>query len=357
MLWLVAAAPLALWLLGSRAMAALTYAAWCGAGTATIAAMAIGFRGTDRGLGSVRALVLGLAATGVLVWALRSQPIALAAALPALVGVVVIAWSPRAMDRAGAERAAFELLIAIVLVLGAVACAAVGAASSIVVADPRALPAARAVLGRAALFALPPIAAAAIVLASRLALVGRGSLGRWPELAGAVGVAVFTAGVLRAGLAPALVPPAPSAARPPPPPPPPSPPAPPPAPEPEPEPAVRDAAVAAPDDAATDAAVVIGEAQVNGMLVPVEVERGLEKIAPRLERCREKADGSAGGTILVRFSIGPSGSVANVQEADETTIQNAELVGCVLASFYQIGFPAPTRGYVRVEVPIRIGTR
>jgi hypothetical protein len=56
----------------------------------------------------------------------------------------------------------------------------------------------------------------------------------------------------------------------------------------------------------------------------------------------------------VRFSIGTSGSVSSVQDDGHTTLTNKKFVGCVLSSFYQIGFPAPTRGNVRVEAPIYV---
>jgi hypothetical protein len=101
--------------------------------------------------------------------------------------------------------------------------------------------------------------------------------------------------------------------------------------------------------------VALGKPSVSGMLAPPEVERSVQKLEQHVERCLDKAAGDGrSGDIAVKFTIGPNGSVANVQDDPETSVGDEKLVGCVLASFYQIGFPKPTRGYVRVELPITI---
>lgn len=334
----------------ARVFGVLPRAALSTATVMTCAALVFGIRAGDArrrappaGLANV-ALWLGLGVIAILVMAWRDDRGALLAAIPAGIGVLAIWLGGRALSHRSGP-VAFETVLALMLALGAVACASIAAGG--------AAPAPLGTLGRATSFALAPALSAGLVLGSRVAELGRAVPGRVPELVATVGLLVLAAAAFRVELGgtrraePATA----SAPRPtptkivvvPPSPPPPAP------------VAVRDAEPPppAPDAAAAPEGVVFDEVRVSGMLAPNEVQRGVEKLRPRIEKCRDQAQG-ARGRIDVRFSIGPTGSVTSVQSDPDSDLAPA-LAGCILASFYQVGFPQPTRGNVRVEAPIRIG--
>jgi hypothetical protein len=101
--------------------------------------------------------------------------------------------------------------------------------------------------------------------------------------------------------------------------------------------------------------IEFGDVTVNGPLYPGEVQKGVEKARPYIEKCQQRIEETGRvGRMIVKFSIGVDGSVTQVLGDEGTEVTNKKFVGCVLASFYQIGFPAPSKGNVRVEAPIRI---
>jgi hypothetical protein len=226
-----------------------------------------------------------------------------------------------------------------------------------------------AALGKASLFALPLAAAATITLRNRVALIGHGARHRIPALVGAIVVLVGAVALLRVDLATALrhasVVSPPSAAAPT-------------------SVAVRptDAALrrgrpttmvspeSHPTDAAGDAAaasaagphvaeesVSFEPVRVNGMLMPEVVQTHVERTRRRIEECQENAKSPGEGQLIVGFMVGEKGSVSRVWQREAASSLEPAFVSCVLTAFYRVGFPTPTRGSVRVEVPINIRKR
>ncbi len=307
----------------------------------------------------------GLAGALVLVLSLLawwSVPRAWFAVVPSALGVVGVVLAARARSEdteQRAARAAFEIVIVGVMALGAVALGAIAAASAALI-DGHPLAAAKSALARAGALALPPLVAAAVVLARQLDAVGRGVVGRFGELGASIALVIAIAAALRWDLGrvleraaspeparelpaaaaepprasePSAAPSAPASAKPP----------------------AADAA-AAPVQADAGVDIRFGRVIVSGMLAPNEVRRGVERIRPRIEKCYQDARADARhGELTVKFSIAGSGSVSSVQPAGETSIGDRAFVDCIQAAFYMIGFPQPSRGHVRVELPIQIG--
>jgi hypothetical protein len=57
------------------------------------------------------------------------------------------------------------------------------------------------------------------------------------------------------------------------------------------------------------------------------------------------------GRVQVRFLIDRNGTVSNALNAG-SVLPDADVVGCVVRSFYGLSFPKPDNGSVQVSYPI-----
>jgi hypothetical protein len=307
------------------------------------------------------ALAAGLGLTAALVYLWRSDVGTRLAAVPAVIGVGSVWLGTRGLERRGVDpvragRAAMDTVLALGIALGAVACAAVAAASIALGSDAPA----PQTLRRAACFALAPALTAALRLTKNASFIGRGARRRLAELFGTFGVLFLGVGALRIELtrlsaasaaaengrpAPtplASEPPVPSAL-------------------PRQSNPVAPVPSASPPSSSSPAPVASAEAamsfehvKVGGMLAPGEVQKGVEKAKARIEKCCAAASApGCDGELVVKLTIGDDGSVTNALAGEDSTISDHKLVACVLASFYQVGFPAPSEGNVQVIAPIR----
>jgi hypothetical protein len=97
--------------------------------------------------------------------------------------------------------------------------------------------------------------------------------------------------------------------------------------------------------------------KVSGLLAPDEVQRTLETLRPRFAACGSRAPGEAvDGRIRIEFLIDSDGSVSNVLP-DPTTTLPEKVASCVFITSYQVGYPTPTEGTVRVIAQLRITGR
>jgi hypothetical protein len=97
--------------------------------------------------------------------------------------------------------------------------------------------------------------------------------------------------------------------------------------------------------------------KVSGMLAPDEVQRTLETLRNRFASCGERAgDQPLDGRIRLEFLIDSDGSVSNVLP-DPTTTLPEKVASCVFITSYQVGYPTPTNGTVRVIAQMRITRR
>ncbi|SRR5258706_10509701 len=318
-----------------------------------------------------RALLGGMSVLALFAILFRREDGMLIAAVPAGVGVLCTwigarSFSPERSRQQRSSKAAILTLLAISLALGAVAAACIAAACAVLSAPSRASADALRTLGRMTAFALAPLTGGAIAFGKRADIVGLGARGRIKELVAtisvlflsAAGLRVALAGVVKARahapsavrvvLAPVRMAVTASAAI-----------------EPSVEPPETAAVAATPAPSAEEpsesnaaepgTAVEFGEVTVSGPLYPGEVQKGVQKARPYIEKCQQRIEETGRiGRMIVKFSIGVDGSVTQVLEDDGTEITNKKFIGCVLASFYQIGFPAPSKGNVRVEAPIRL---
>ncbi len=100
--------------------------------------------------------------------------------------------------------------------------------------------------------------------------------------------------------------------------------------------------------------VRIGTTQVSGRLPKEVIQRIVRQNFGRFRLCYEK--GLAGnpqlmGRVSVRFAIDRQGTVSSVSQGD-SSLPNAEVVGCVVRAFYGLSFPKPEGGIVTVVYPI-----
>jgi hypothetical protein len=97
--------------------------------------------------------------------------------------------------------------------------------------------------------------------------------------------------------------------------------------------------------------------KVSGMLAPDEVQRTLETLRNRFAACGSRAgDQPLDGRIRLEFLIDSDGSVSNVLP-DPTTTLPEKVANCVFITAYQVGYPTPTEGTVRVIGQMRIARR
>jgi hypothetical protein len=97
--------------------------------------------------------------------------------------------------------------------------------------------------------------------------------------------------------------------------------------------------------------------KVSGMLAPDEVQRTLETLRNRFAACGSRAgDQPLDGRIRLEFLIDSDGSVSNVLP-DPTTTLPEKVASCVFVTSYQVGYPTPTNGTVRVIAQLRLARR
>jgi len=93
------------------------------------------------------------------------------------------------------------------------------------------------------------------------------------------------------------------------------------------------------------------------MLAPDEVQRTLETLRNRFAACGTRAgDQPLDGRIRLEFLIDSDGSVSNVLPDPTTTLPD-KVASCVFITAYQVGYPTPTEGTVRVIGGMRLARR
>ncbi|MBK8939289.1 MAG: AgmX/PglI C-terminal domain-containing protein [Polyangiaceae bacterium] len=100
--------------------------------------------------------------------------------------------------------------------------------------------------------------------------------------------------------------------------------------------------------------VTMGVASTAGSLPPEVIRRIMRMQTGRFRMCYQRGlqlDPTLSGRIVVRFTIGPSGSVTSAASAG-STVQNAQVVACVVDAFKRMSFPQPEGGGVTVVSPL-----
>jgi TonB family protein len=98
----------------------------------------------------------------------------------------------------------------------------------------------------------------------------------------------------------------------------------------------------------------MGVASTAGSLPPEVIRRIMRMQTGRFRMCYQRGlqlDPTLSGRIVVRFTIGPSGSVTSAASAG-STVQNAQVVACVVDAFKRMSFPQPEGGGVTVVSPL-----
>lgn len=102
------------------------------------------------------------------------------------------------------------------------------------------------------------------------------------------------------------------------------------------------------------AKVAVGTTTVSGRLPPEIIRRIVQRNVPRLRYCYEKGlttNPTLTGKVVVRFVIEKDGSVGAVSDGG-SSMPDAAVTSCVLATFQSIAFPTPEGGVVVVVYPI-----
>lgn len=100
--------------------------------------------------------------------------------------------------------------------------------------------------------------------------------------------------------------------------------------------------------------VAPGAVQVSGRLPPEVIQRIARTNLGRYRLCYEnglRKNPHLQGWVRVRFVIGRDGAVSTVSNGG-SDVPDAEVVSCVLRSFYGLAFPQPEGGIVTVLYPI-----
>ncbi|WP_437757051.1 AgmX/PglI C-terminal domain-containing protein [Sorangium sp. So ce1389] len=98
-----------------------------------------------------------------------------------------------------------------------------------------------------------------------------------------------------------------------------------------------------------------GATQVSGRFPPEVIQRIVRQSFGRFRLCYEEGlrrDASLQGRVAVRFTIDPSGAVANARDGG-SDLPDAAVVSCVVRAFGALSFPAPERGSVNVVYPLQ----
>lgn len=100
--------------------------------------------------------------------------------------------------------------------------------------------------------------------------------------------------------------------------------------------------------------VQVGATSTTGSLPPEVIRRIVQQHRGTLRACYEKALATTpdlAGKVSVRFVIEKDGSVGRVTDAG-STLPDAAVTSCVLATFQRLSFPMPSGGVVTVVYPI-----
>lgn len=98
------------------------------------------------------------------------------------------------------------------------------------------------------------------------------------------------------------------------------------------------------------ARVTLEDPQVSGRLPPEVIKRIVRTNVGRYRVCFEnglKVNPKLQGRVRVRFVIGRDGAVSNVSNGG-SDLPDADVIGCVVRSFYGLSFPQPDGGVVTV---------
>jgi hypothetical protein len=98
-----------------------------------------------------------------------------------------------------------------------------------------------------------------------------------------------------------------------------------------------------------------GGLSVNGRLPPEVIQRIVRANFGRFRMCYQRGldrQPSLEGRVSTRFLVARSGEVIRAQDAG-SDLPDSAVVGCVVAAFTMLSFPAPEGGMVSVEYPIR----
>ncbi|MDC0677536.1 AgmX/PglI C-terminal domain-containing protein [Sorangium atrum] len=100
--------------------------------------------------------------------------------------------------------------------------------------------------------------------------------------------------------------------------------------------------------------VRMGATQVSGRLPPEVIQRIVRQNFGRFRLCYERGlqrDEGLQGRVTVRFTIDPSGALANARDGG-SDLPDSATVSCVVRAFRDLTFPAPEGGSVDVVYPI-----
>lgn len=92
----------------------------------------------------------------------------------------------------------------------------------------------------------------------------------------------------------------------------------------------------------------------RGRLPPESIQRVVQKNAGKFRDCYQRAllrSASTSGRVVVRFVIGPDGSVARAEE-QSASLPDRTLRECVLRAFFELDFPNPNEQRIVVEYPL-----
>jgi len=98
-----------------------------------------------------------------------------------------------------------------------------------------------------------------------------------------------------------------------------------------------------------------GDPRTIGRLPPEVIQRVVRAAGDRYRACYEQGlrrDKSLAGSVRVRFVIEARGAIAEVRDAGESTLPDAEAVTCILHEFEKLSFPPPEGGTVTVVYPL-----
>ncbi len=92
----------------------------------------------------------------------------------------------------------------------------------------------------------------------------------------------------------------------------------------------------------------------RGRLPPESIQRVVQKNGGKFRDCYQRAllrSASTSGRVVVRFVIGPDGSVARAEE-QSASLPDRALRECVLRAFFELDFPNPNEQRIVVEYPL-----
>jgi hypothetical protein len=98
----------------------------------------------------------------------------------------------------------------------------------------------------------------------------------------------------------------------------------------------------------------VGETVLGGHLAPELIQRVVRQNFGRFRNCYEmglRSNPNLTGRVTARFVIDREGAVSSASNGG-SDLPDSKVVGCVVAAFYGVSFPAPKDGVVSVTYPI-----